>query len=210
MKKVLFSLLFLICSSTLFAQMGCIDCDPDSLVKQLHSKLSDADRLYTLVALIDMIVLPENPDSALHCINQILKLNNRLKLINKKPHELIRDGLVLWKKNEGDSAIGKFKDAISAFDEQKKIMGNNNEYNRIVATDTLKSKAEMTIITAADGQEAIELLNQKDFDLVLMDVQMPGMDGFEETKYIREHFSSPKKDVPIIALTARCMAIKQK
>ncbi|MEI6455744.1 MAG: ATP-binding protein, partial [bacterium] len=84
----------------------------------------------------------------------------------------------------------------------KILIADDNEYNRIVAEDTLRSKARLTIETASDGREAIELLKVNDFDVILMDVQMPEMNGFEATRFIREHLPSPRKDVPIIALTA--------
>jgi signal transduction histidine kinase/FixJ family two-component response regulator/HPt (histidine-containing phosphotransfer) domain-containing protein len=82
------------------------------------------------------------------------------------------------------------------------LIADDNEYNRIVADDTLHSKADVSTLTASNGHEAIELLKAHDFDVILMDVQMPEMNGFEATKFIRENMSSPKKDIPIIALTA--------
>ncbi|MCX6244852.1 MAG: tetratricopeptide repeat protein [Bacteroidetes bacterium] len=84
----------------------------------------------------------------------------------------------------------------------KILIADDNEYNRIVACDTLKSKADVAIETASNGHEAIELLRLHDFDLVLMDVQMPEMNGFEATRFIRANLPSPKKDIPVIALTA--------
>ncbi|MEI6889664.1 MAG: ATP-binding protein [Bacteroidales bacterium] len=84
----------------------------------------------------------------------------------------------------------------------KILIADDNEYNRIVAVDTLRSKADVAIETASNGHEAIELLKAKVFDVILMDVQMPEMNGFEATRFIRTNFLSPKKDIPIIALTA--------
>jgi len=55
---------------------------------------------------------------------------------------------------------------------------------------------------AQNGREAIEILNREDLDVILMDIEMPIMNGIETTKYIREKILSPKKHVPIIALTA--------
>ena len=51
---------------------------------------------------------------------------------------------------------------------------------------------------AADGEEAVHLAEKRDFDLILLDVMMPNMDGFEACRKIRG-----KKDVPILFLTAR-------
>jgi len=90
----------------------------------------------------------------------------------------------------------------SVLDGLKILLADDNEYNRIVTHDTLKSKAKVEICEATNGQEVIDLLSKQDFDVVLMDVQMPLMDGYEATRYIREKFTSPKDQTKIIALTA--------
>ena len=90
----------------------------------------------------------------------------------------------------------------SILDGLKILVTDDNEYNRIVARDTLKSVANLEIYEATNGQEAIDLVAKMQFDIILMDVQMPLMNGFDATRYIRSHFVSPAKDTPIIALTA--------
>ncbi|GBL34758.1 hybrid signal transduction histidine kinase K [Filimonas sp.] len=82
------------------------------------------------------------------------------------------------------------------------LIVDDNEYNRIVATDTLLSKATLYIQTAESAKEAIEALKEKTFDVILMDLQMPEMDGYEATRYIRTRFAPPGNNIPIIALTA--------
>lgn len=82
------------------------------------------------------------------------------------------------------------------------LLVEDNEDNRIVARDTLESKADVSIVDAVNGQEALAKLKQDEFDIVLMDVQMPIMDGYEATRQIRQQFPSPKQAIPIIALTA--------
>ncbi|MFI5218107.1 MAG: response regulator, partial [Bacteroidia bacterium] len=52
------------------------------------------------------------------------------------------------------------------------------------------------------GKEAIELLRKNKFDLVIMDIQMPEMDGYEATKFIRTNFKKPVCDIPVLAMTA--------
>jgi len=62
----------------------------------------------------------------------------------------------------------------------------------------------ITILTAANGQEAIELLQSRsDIAIVLMDMMMPGMDGYEATRRIRK--GGVMQDIPIIAVTAQAM-----
>ncbi|HMG14517.1 MAG TPA: two-component regulator propeller domain-containing protein, partial [Saprospiraceae bacterium] len=83
------------------------------------------------------------------------------------------------------------------------LLVDDNEYNRIVAKDTLESKAKVEIEEAHNGKEAVDALCKEDYDIVLMDVQMPVMDGYEATKEIRNPLSKVRKhDIPVIALTA--------
>ncbi len=58
---------------------------------------------------------------------------------------------------------------------------------------------------ASDGKSALEYLQKHNYDLILMDLQMPEMDGYEATKFIRNKIEGPKSDIPIIALTAHAM-----
>lgn len=82
------------------------------------------------------------------------------------------------------------------------LVVDDNEYNRWAVIDTLKLKSDVTISTATNGQQALDMLQTYTFDIVLMDAQMPVMSGIEATKHVRKHFGSNKKDIPIIAMTA--------
>jgi signal transduction histidine kinase/DNA-binding response OmpR family regulator len=64
------------------------------------------------------------------------------------------------------------------------------------------SKFPVIVEMAENGVEAIKALKANEYDVVLMDIQMPMMDGIEATKLIRNTFSDKKKNVPIIAMTA--------
>jgi PAS domain S-box-containing protein len=66
------------------------------------------------------------------------------------------------------------------------------------------SKRGHTVETASNGQEALDLLRQRNFDLVLMDVQMPLMDGFQATAAIRL-WNNPKACIPVVAITAHAL-----
>lgn len=59
---------------------------------------------------------------------------------------------------------------------------------------------------AVNGEIALQLLNEKEYDLVLMDLHMPVMDGVEATKRIRESNDPKIKDLPVVALTAAVMS----
>jgi signal transduction histidine kinase/DNA-binding response OmpR family regulator/HPt (histidine-containing phosphotransfer) domain-containing protein len=80
------------------------------------------------------------------------------------------------------------------------LVAEDNAVNQHMIRAIL-SKLDHTIEIAKDGQCAIECLNAGDFDLILMDIRMPVMDGLEATASIRA-MDDPKSNIPIIALTA--------
>jgi CheY-like chemotaxis protein len=67
---------------------------------------------------------------------------------------------------------------------------------------TLLEREGHIVVVANDGREAIEAFDSQEFDLILMDVQMPEMDGFEATAAIRIEERQTGKHIPIIAMTA--------
>ncbi|MFP4109387.1 MAG: PAS domain S-box protein [Desulfonatronovibrio sp.] len=70
----------------------------------------------------------------------------------------------------------------------------------------LLEKSGHAVTLAENGQQVLDLLDDQDFDVILMDIQMPVMDGVEATRTIRSwQDMGPKKDIPIIALTAYAM-----
>ena len=76
-------------------------------------------------------------------------------------------------------------------------------FNRTVAIETMQEWGiSFNITEAENGAEAIEAMKKKDFDLVLMDIQMPEMDGHTASKKIRTEFTAPKSKTPIIAMSA--------
>ncbi len=83
------------------------------------------------------------------------------------------------------------------------LLVEDNEVNQLVARKILK-KAGFEVKVAGNGQEAVKMVEAEPFDLVLMDIQMPVMDGLTATTLIREN---PKfTDLPIVAMTAHAMA----
>jgi signal transduction histidine kinase/CheY-like chemotaxis protein/HPt (histidine-containing phosphotransfer) domain-containing protein len=82
------------------------------------------------------------------------------------------------------------------------LVVDDNEFNIIVARDVLKSKAKLKIGEARNGQEAVDQLKKTKYDVVLMDVQMPVLNGFLATEKIRRELAEPGCNTPIIALTA--------
>ncbi|MFN0201094.1 MAG: response regulator [Bacteroidia bacterium] len=80
------------------------------------------------------------------------------------------------------------------------LVAEDNEINQLIISQFLK-KWEASFEVVADGLEAVEQARKKQFDVVLMDIQMPNMDGYDATELIR----SFNQKVPIIALTASAM-----
>ncbi len=85
------------------------------------------------------------------------------------------------------------------------LLAEDNEINQIMAREHLTRMGHPVSI-ASSGLEAITLLQARTFDLVLMDVQMPDMDGIEVTRFVRES-GDPRIDrhIPIIAMTAHAL-----
>jgi CheY-like chemotaxis protein len=73
--------------------------------------------------------------------------------------------------------------------------------NRILLREIIKGIG-FDFEMCENGKEALVLLNSKSFDLVLMDIEMPVMNGIETTHYIRKQLPAPLCDIPIVALTA--------
>jgi len=73
--------------------------------------------------------------------------------------------------------------------------------NRLLLSELIKTLGH-TSFQAENGKLAVDLLEKEDFDLILMDIEMPVMNGLETTQIIRKTFPSPKNVVTIVALTA--------
>jgi two-component system, sensor histidine kinase len=84
------------------------------------------------------------------------------------------------------------------------LVVEDNAINQMVVANMLESMG-LTVHTANNGREALTLLDQQPFDLILMDCQMPEMDGYQTTQRIRELDQRELAAIPIVALTANAM-----
>ncbi len=82
----------------------------------------------------------------------------------------------------------------------KLLVVDDNEMNRDMLSRRLGRRGH-TVVTAADGRAALERIQREPFELVLLDIEMPGLDGFEVLRTIRETFDA--SDLPVVMATAR-------
>jgi CheY-like chemotaxis protein len=103
-------------------------------------------------------------------------------------------------------AAGKVKDYTEQLEGVRGasvLLVEDNEINQQVASELIE-KENLIVSIANNGKEAVQAVQGWDYDIVLMDIQMPEMNGYEATAAIRK---DPKfKDLPIVAMTAHAMA----
>jgi len=84
------------------------------------------------------------------------------------------------------------------------LLVEDNSINQRVASILLEKRGH-TVTVACNGRQAIDLFDEQTFDVILMDVQMPEMDGFEATAAIRTKEKATGQRIPILAMTAHAM-----
>src|SRR5262249_37791223 len=84
------------------------------------------------------------------------------------------------------------------------LLAEDNSVNQLLAIRLLEKRGHRVTVTS-NGQEALAALENDDFDALLMDVQMPVMDGFEATAAIRERERLTGAHLPVVAMTAHAM-----
>lgn len=88
------------------------------------------------------------------------------------------------------------------FSQSTILVAEDNPLNQFLIKTLLSKQNFQNILICNNGKEAIELLQKNNVDLILLDLHMPEMDGYETTTFIRNNFPAPKSNVYIIALTA--------
>ena len=111
---------------------------------------------------------------------------------------------------ESKNAIRKEKDGSISFDAtgKKILVVEDNEINMEIIKGILE-RTNANIVCAWSAEEALEFIDNEDkdfFDLILMDIQLPGMDGYSATRSIRCMAREEAMSVPILAMTANAFA----
>ena len=120
-------------------------------------------------------------------LNQSTLLNSIVKLTNVP---------LLTEHREGVDNTGLFRGL-------KILLAEDNEFNQQIACELLE-RVGASVTIAQNGEQALNLALAQQWDLVLMDIQMPVMDGYDAAKMIRK--SQPADELPIIAMTANAMS----
>jgi CheY-like chemotaxis protein len=127
----------------------------------------------------------------------VVKANNGVALSLFLPFKLAETE-ISEQKTEGVMAMV----AQANFLEGKMVLVvEDNKVNQMLVANMLKKKG-IIVATANDGLDGLEAVSKSDYDLILMDIQMPRMDGYRAVAEIRKMKDSIKANVPIIALTA--------
>ncbi|NND33323.1 MAG: response regulator [Saprospiraceae bacterium] len=116
------------------------------------------------------------------------------------------------KSNRFDAEGPKFMDlqpSYSGMDGFRILVAEDNRVN-VMVIERLLEKWNIECVVACNGAEAVRILEEQDFDLILMDIQMPIMDGYTASEVIRSKEGKKFQEIPIIALTASAEITIQK
>ncbi len=150
-----------------------------------------------------LVLIADADDSA---ADSMVRAGQAVAALQRPVRHADIDHLILALRNGTSFALsqgGVMNQAITvAFPDARVLVVDDGEVNREVAVEAL-SRFEIKADVAVDGQDALNVLATKDYDLVLMDGSMPVMDGYEATRAIRtRECQYGLKRMPVVALTA--------
>lgn len=131
----------------------------------------------------------------------LVKPVSRSLLFEATIHAFGREVVGTYKRR---SQRGKEVEALKDIRGARILLVEDNEINQQVAQEILE-QASLVVEVANNGREAVEMAEKNEYDVILMDIQMPELNGFEATEQIR-NLKSETRNIPIIAMTAHAMA----
>lgn len=156
-------------------------------------------------SIFDIVGIPDNTDGAgfgLYLVRHIVEIQNGIISVRSQPGKGSEFVVEIPYKTHSPNGKKNHTDVeLKPFRNVKILLAEDNAVNQMVATRTLE-KWNINVTIATNGREALEKLRQHSFDMVIMDIQMPEMDGIEAAGTIRESFPEPVKNIPIMAMTA--------
>ncbi|WP_121809773.1 response regulator [Mucilaginibacter kameinonensis] len=185
---------------------------PDISGLDLLDKIKEVDRFVSLPVIINTAMELDKTS-----VNRLMHYANAMVVKTNKSSDRLIDEVNLFLNKISESSntqpqqaspavpakpkiITKSKDAIKG----KKVLIVDDDMRNIFALSSALQSYDLNVEIANDGEEAITKLEEiKDIDIVLMDIMMPKMDGYEATRHIRKQNKWAK--LPVIALTAKAM-----
>ena len=175
-----------------------IDADPsrmDLLIVDASCAPSEIRKLSEAAPVITLI----RPEDRAH-IEQLRALGTSAYLMRPIRRSSLFEQLHAQKNQIVTQDMSHADEAIKPPRHGRVLIADDNAVNALLATRTLE-KAGYTCLSAATGAEAVEAIELSDFDIVLMDLRMPVMDGFEAMRRVRA-LTTEKNSLPIIAISA--------
>ena len=155
-------------------------------------------------------VIAMTPASSIYATMEISKLDVLARILKPIDRSSLRNTLQEFVRISSNRAVAENDDdnLNDSFEGMKVLLVEDNPVNQEFASLLLQNLG-CDVVLASDGFSALEAAKEMRFDIIFMDCQMPGMDGFEATEKIRKMEANPAlkmKHTPIIALTAHATA----
>ncbi|MFQ5446559.1 MAG: response regulator [Saprospiraceae bacterium] len=171
------------------------------IVLKITINYSDAGTGLELFESLSQSVQVAPESSSLPVLKRLIELQNGRLEVELRSEDFTLITLYLPYKIPRSTDASPAQEIENPLSGKKVLVVEDNKINQLVVANALRSKG-MEVVATDNGKEAVEAFDSQYFDLVLMDIQMPVMDGYQATAIMRRHKDEKKKNVPIIALTA--------
>ena len=156
-------------------------------------------------SVIMMLTSSDRPGASAHCTDLGIAATLLKPLKQSELRETIVKTLGLTDRHQASLTAGQSAAEPAQAQQLRVLMAEDNLINQRVATRFL-NKLGHSVRVVDNGEKAIHALREEEFDVVLMDIQMPVMDGFKATTAIRKQEELTGHHIPIIAMTAYAMS----